>query len=263
MTNTSISAPPRPQTNRRGDAIRFAEVNGTRIRYIEAGADHPGLPVVLLHGYQAGGDYWYPHLLPALCAERRVIAPDIPGFGYSGRLPSYNLSAFAKIINAFLDALGIEQTGLLGHSMGGQVAIATAAEQPARIRKLVLVDSAGLARTEPRWQVPIKMIADRSTFHVGIYPTMIRLSTRATALRPALQMLQSEFVDGYLPRLTMPTLIVWGSRDRIVPLEHGVFLVKQIPGARIAIIRGAGHMPFYQKPQEFNRIVLSFLRRPE
>ena len=65
----------------------------------------------------------------------------------------------------------------------------------------------------------------------------------------------------YLRQLTMPTLIVWGSRDRVVPLEHGAVLARHIPHAKLVVIRAAGHLPFYQKAQEFNRIVLSFLKQ--
>jgi pimeloyl-ACP methyl ester carboxylesterase len=74
-------------------------------------------------------------------------------------------------------------------------------------------------------------------------------------------MIRHESVGDMLSALSLPTLILWGSRDRVVPLEHGAHMAQHIPGARLAIIRGAGHMPFYEKPNECNKIVLSFLRR--
>ena len=76
-------------------------------------------------------------------------------------------------------------------------------------------------------------------------------------------MIRTESVAGMLETLRVPTLIIWGSRDRVVPLEHGAYLAQHIPGARIAIIRAAGHMPFYEKPAECNKLVLSFLRKDE
>jgi pimeloyl-ACP methyl ester carboxylesterase len=231
------------------------------VRYIEAGTAHDGLPLVLLHGYRAGADLWLPFTLPGLSTEHRVIAPDLPGFGYSGPLSHYDLPAYADALRSFLDALNIEQINLLGHSMGGQIAIALAAAYPDRVNALVLADSAGMPRVEPRWLVPFKMLADSSLRHWRLYPSLMRLGVRASAGREGLKLLQAAHVHGYLKSLTMPVLVIWGSRDRVVPLEHGALLVRAIPNARLAVVRGAGHMPYYQKPHEFNRIVLSFLRR--
>ena len=104
------------------------------------------------------------------------------------------------------------------------------------------------------------MLTDASLRHVRLYPMIMRLGVKATAGREGLYMVQREHVSRILKSLTMPVLVVWGSRDRVVPLEHGALLSRYIPHARLAVIRGAGHMPFYQKPEEFNRIVLAFLR---
>jgi pimeloyl-ACP methyl ester carboxylesterase len=184
----------------------------------------------------------------------------VPGFGLSAAMPAYGLLPYAVVLQAFLDALGVEQINLLGHSMGAQVAIVMAARQPERINKLVLVDSAGLPRLEPNWQVPLKRLTDSSMWSLRQYSLRRRLGPRAAARREGLQILRKEHVGHYLKSLTMPTLIVWGSRDRVVPLEHGALMARHIPHARLAVIRAAGHAPFYQKPDEFNRLVLTFLR---
>jgi pimeloyl-ACP methyl ester carboxylesterase len=239
---------------------RFIEVIGTRIRFIEAGLDHAGPPLLMLHGHRDEADHWFPNPLPALAGEHRVIAPDLPGFGLSGEMPEYGLPQYAAVMQAFLDALRVERANLLGHSMGAQVAIVMAAPQPERINKLVLVDSAGLPRLDPPWQVPLKMLADSSTWSLRQYPLHMRFGARPAARREGLHILQKERVGNYLKSLTMPTLIVWGSRDRVVPLEHGALMARHIPHARLAVIRAAGHVPFYQKPDEFNRLVLTFLR---
>lgn len=118
---------------RAGSIEHYVEVRGTRVRYLEAGSTNPGPPLVMLHGFRAGADYWFPHTLPALAEERHVIALDLPGYGYSGGLAEYDLSSYATFMIAFLDALGLQSVNLLGHSMGAQVAIATAAKQPERV----------------------------------------------------------------------------------------------------------------------------------
>jgi pimeloyl-ACP methyl ester carboxylesterase len=239
---------------------RYIELGGTRIRFIEAGTEHPGPPLLMLHGYRHTAGYWFPNPLPAIAAEHHVIAPDLPGFGLSGEMPEYGLLEYAAIMHAFLDALNVKGANLLGHSMGAQVAIVMAAKQPERINKLVLVDSAGLPRLEPHWQVPLKTLTDSSLWSLRRYPMRFRLGAQAVARREGFQVLQKEHVGNYLKSLTMPTLIVWGSRDRVVPLEHGALMARHIPHARLAVIRAAGHMPFSQKPEEFNRLVLGFLR---
>ena len=255
-------------TPRRGNqpsgatAEKYIDAQGTRIRYLEAGAEHAGSPLLLLHGYGVGADIWFPHTLPGLARYRHLIALDLPGFGYSGALPDYNLGAYAASLEAFMNALGLDRVDLLGHSLGAQIAIAAAADLPQRISRLVLVGSAGLPRLEPRWQVPVKMLADASMRHFRLYPTVLRLALRARAREAGLNILRQEHVGNYLKALEMPTLVIWGSRDRVVPLEHGSLLARLIPIARLAVIRGAGHMPFYQKPHHFNRLVLAFLGRP-
>src|SRR5205809_4546282 len=102
---------------RAGSVERFVDVKGTRVRYVEAGVGNPGPPLVMLHGYRAGADYWFPRPLPALAREHHVIALDLPGYGYSGGLAEYGLSSYAAFMAAFLDALGLERVNLLGHSM--------------------------------------------------------------------------------------------------------------------------------------------------
>jgi pimeloyl-ACP methyl ester carboxylesterase len=260
MKNTYTLAREMGAWTRAGSIEHHVEVEGTHIRYLEAGMGNPGPPLVLLHGYRAGADYWFPHPLPELAQEHHIIALDLPGYGYSGGLAEYGLSAYTAFLLAFLDALGVQSVNLLGHSMGAQLAIAMAAKQPERVHKLVLVDSAGLPRLEPFWQAPIRMFGDASARHVRLLPLMMRLGARAVAGREGLRMLQKEHVSNILKSLTMPTLVVWGSRDRVIPLEHGALMARHIPNARLAVIRNAGHMPFYQKPQEFNRLVLAFLR---
>jgi pimeloyl-ACP methyl ester carboxylesterase len=236
-------------------------VQGVRTRYIEAGAENGGVPLILIHGYNGSCDYWMPHTLPSLSSERHVIALDLPGNGLSGKLPSHSLDAYTDFLAAFVSLLGFDKVDLLGHSMGGQLAIAAVARYPHLYRKLVLVDSAGLPElVKTQWLAPIKMLTDSSLRQVRMYPTFVKIGLRARAGREGLKIIRSSSIRRDLKQLNVPTLIVWGSRDRVVPLEHGAFMAKHIPGARLAIIRGAGHMPFYEKPQECGRLILSFLR---
>jgi pimeloyl-ACP methyl ester carboxylesterase len=258
MRSTSTLSRPRPR-KRRAKTGDYIAVDGSSIRYIEAGRDNPGPVLLMLHGWKAGADLWFPHTVPALAARFHVIALDLPGYGFSDPVHDRKLATYATFTNHFCDALGLDDVYLLGHSMGGQIAVAAAAQRLDRFRKLVLVDSAGLPHKSPRWREPLGMLTDSSTRHWLLYPTALRLGVKSAAGMAVVPVLRQDLVMSHLKSLTMPTLIVWGSRDRIVPLEHGALMARMIPRARLAIIHGAGHMPFYQKPEEFNRLVTNFL----
>lgn len=250
--------------SRDSDASWYVEVKGVRVRYMDEGSRNGGIPLLIVHGYNGSCDYWYPHTIPVLAAERHVIAPDLPGNGLSARMPEHTLESYAAFIIDFIDARGIEQIDLLGHSMGGMIGIAAATRHPERFRKLVLIDSAGLPELVKRpWLAPIKMLGDSSLRQVRYYPTFVKIGLRARTPREGLKMIRTQSVASMLASLRVPTLIIWGSRDRVVPLEHGAYMAQHIPGARLAIIRAAGHMPFYEKPEECNRLVLGFLRKGE
>ena len=239
------------------------EVGGITIRYLEAGSQQPGLPILMLHGFQAGADLWFPHPVPALAEQYHVIAPDLPGFGDSGPMPEYGVVPYATTMFAFIDALGHERFNLIGHSLGAQVGITMAAMQPDRVNRLMVVDGSGLPQSGPRWLNPVKMVADASSWHLRLYPTLFRLMRKSKAFKEGEPMPQHDDITDHLKHVTCPTLVVWGSRDRVAPLEHGAFLAKQMPRARLVIIRGAGHMPFYQKPAQFLKLARTFFSADE
>jgi pimeloyl-ACP methyl ester carboxylesterase len=257
MTATSTAA----KTSRRAAHIeRKVDVNGISVRYLEGGVEHPGPPVVLAHGFIVGADLWYPYTFPAVAERFHVYALDLPGFGGSGELQEYSVEAYGRFMIAFLDGLGLDAIQLVGHSMGGQVAIGAAAREPERIRRLALIESAGLPRTGSHVMASLMMLADRSTFDVALYPRLLRLFLRSRVFGPCYKMIYNDSVYPLLDNLTMPTLVVWGSRDRVIPLEYATLFARNIPRARLTIMRGCGHRPFYQKPALFNKILFGFLK---
>ena len=259
--STVMQAVKRALTLAKPGRDRYADVQGVRIRYLEEGAHNPGAPLVIVHGYNGSCDYRYPDFLLSMGANHHVIALDLPGCGLSGKLPTHTLEAYVDFFSAFLSALDIPQADLLGHSMGGLIAISLAVRYPHQVRKLVLVDSAGLPElVRPQWLAPLKMLTDLSMRHFRLYPTFIKIGLRARAGVEGLHIIRRESVRRVLRQVQTPTLVLWGSRDRVIPLEHGAFMARQIPNARFAVVRGAGHMPFYEKPQQCNSIVLAFLR---
>ena len=264
MKSTSTSARtarlrlPLPRSRARHD--RYARVDGVRVRYVEAGAEHGGVPLVIVHGYNGSCDYWYPQTVLGLAERRHVIAVDLPGNGLSGKLEAHNMETLSHFIVRFVETLGYERADLMGHSMGGFLAVAAANARPERVRSLVLVDSAGLPDLVKRlWLVPIVALADSSMRQWRFYPTFIKIGLRARTARECLRMVSRVSMREMLAKLDLPVFVLWGEKDRVVPVEHGYYMAEHIAGAKLAVVAGVGHMPFYEKPAECNRLILDFI----
>ena len=232
-----------------------------RIYYEEAGA---GPPVILVHGL-AGSSRWWRRNIEALARHYHVYVIDLIGFGRSQGRHSFVLNEAAESLRAWMDRLGLEEASVIGHSMGGVIAIDLAAQFPERVRRLVLVDAAafsfferallhnavGLAKT--LWYLPF-----------GFLPLLFTDAFRAgpwTLWKAGRELLTTD-IRTLLARMAVPALIVWGERDRVVPIEIGKRLHEELPGAELVVLEEAGHNPMWDRPEAFNRTVLSFLQRP-
>ena len=223
-------------------------------------AGDSGPPLVLLHGL-AGSDAWWRRNMPALSGEFRVTAIDLPGFGSSHRDARLILDEVPAQVDALLGELGIERAHVMGHSMGGLVAGGLAAEHPQRVDRLVLVD-AGFLSLDPtlrhRVTGPLKTLPWTS---LTILPTLLRDVARSGPVRMAratAEVLRKDWRHK-LPAITAPTLVVWGEHDRICNPRIGEEIAAVVPGARLVIIPGAGHIPMWEKQAAFDREVLGFL----
>jgi pimeloyl-ACP methyl ester carboxylesterase len=220
--------------------------------------------VVLLHGL-SGSALWWRRNVPALAKRYRVVLPELVGFGRSPaprRLPP--VAETADLLDGWMGELGLQRVHLVGHSMGGQIAIHLAARHPSRLDRLVLVDAAGI----PRPLTPRNAL--RFAMEVGplwrwgdprFLPTVVRdaLIAGPRTVVGAIAHILRDDVRPLLARITAPTLIVWGERDNLVPLLHGAELRQRIPHAQLAVLRGAGHNPMVDRAADFNRVLLRFL----
>lgn len=243
--------------------LRRTRVGGFTIHSEHAGE---GSAVVLLHGL-SGSRRWWRFTTPALARRFRVHVPELVGFGGS-RAPTRHpdLPEMAKILAEWIERLDETSPRLIGHSMGGQVAIHIAAEH-LRPEKLVLVCSTGLPR-------PLS-IGEAARFVTGampprrwgsptFVPTIAADAVRAgpLALLYATRNLLRDDVSALLPMIPCPTLVVWGALDPLVPVDHGRSLARMIPGARLVVLGDAAHNPMADRPTEFNRVLLDFLDAP-
>ena len=241
---------------------QLIRLDGHRVYSEHFGA---GAPVVLLHGL-SGSQRWWRYTVPALAREYAVHVLDLVGFGASRRPPRQpSIAEMAALVAAWAGRLGIERPHLVGHSMGGQIALHLAAgDHP--LRSLVLVDAAGLPRAYTLREVA-RFVADalppRAWGTPRFLPTIALDALRAgprALLRAGLHVLADD-VSPLLSRISVPTLVVWGEYDPLIPLEHGRRLADAIRDARFVVIAGAAHNVMCDRPAEFNRVLLDFLAR--
>lgn len=233
-------------------------IDGVPIAYQAIGH---GEPVVLVHGLSGSGRWWQRNVT-ALGQSFRVYVVDLIGFGASRGPRHFVLSEASDYLVRWLDVLGIERTHVIGHSMGGFIAADMAADHPRRVSKLVLVDAAILPRAPGLLRNALGLLKVRSTVPISFWPILITDAIRCgpiTLWEAARDVLQAD-LRPKLRAIDAPTLVVWGDHDRLVPLDHGCQLVDLIRASRLAILPGAGHNPMWDRPDQFNPLVVGFLQ---
>jgi pimeloyl-ACP methyl ester carboxylesterase len=268
--------------------LHSCAVHGSRVNYVEMGQ---GPPVVLIHGLSGCWQNWLENI-PRLARRHRVIALDLPGFGES-ELPQEEISipGYGRFVDAFLGEIDVERGGLVGNSMGGFIAAETTIAHPSRVEKLVLVSAAGLVRVGNSQLYALERAArlfhpltaaflarrehlvrrpglrKRMLFGVVRYPDRIApelaYEVASGAGKPgfldALNAIVNYDFRDRLPEISVPTLIVWGRNDRIVPVSGAHEYEELIPNARRVIFEDTGHVPMLERPARFNQIVEEFL----
>jgi pimeloyl-ACP methyl ester carboxylesterase len=235
------------------------EINGIETVVLEAGA---GDPLVYLHG--AGTVTGFGALLP-IAEGNRLIVPNHPGFGLSADDPSITSFDDHLLHNLdLLDALELGEVTLAGHSMGGYLASRLAALQPARVKRLVLVAPWGLRVREhptvdflsiPDEDLMGRLSANLAVFegHIPMPPTPEFFAERYRETTSASRVLWERPYDRklgkWLHRVTMPTLILWGAEDRIIPAEQAQFWAERISGATVRVLPGVGHLVADESPE--------------
>jgi pimeloyl-ACP methyl ester carboxylesterase len=269
---------------------RYVRVNGRRVRYWMQG-EGPGL--ILVHGLAGSVEFWQYNVGP-LAIEHRVCALDLLGFGGSDKeIEDLSLEYAASFLTQFMDAVGLERASLAGNSLGGLVCAQTAVRSPERVAKLILVDSAGfgseLSAFLRLWSVPVlgdlvfrlyqrafaslrrwilrdsssiddEWLAEAATVlrTPGVRENALRIARMGVSLRGQRREMFAD-LHRELAGMEVPTLIIWGRRDPVVPVAHANAARELIPRAQVRIMEGCGHMPQLERPDEFNRLVLDFL----
>jgi pimeloyl-ACP methyl ester carboxylesterase len=265
------------------------ELPGAEVNYVDYGE---GEPILFVHGLAGCWRNWLENI-PYFASNHRVLALDLPGFGHSP-VPSWDISmpAYGQLLHDFLAKLGIERVAaLVGNSMGGFVSTEAVIQQPERFDRLVLVSAAGISFAEMkgrRTQALARSIEAAAPFLAGDRrfvltrpgvrqfafggvmrtPAKLRPELLGEQARPGLS--APGFADamvsisGYdtrqrLPEIEIPTLVVWGLNDRIVPVEAALGYHRLIPRSRLEIFERTGHVPMLERPARFNALVEEFM----
>ena len=273
----------------------YLEVDGKLVHFRRAGPVPdplalvaPKPPLVLIHGLM-GSSMDFEHVQPALAADRTVIAIDLIGFGLSDKSTALNYSKrfMAETIAGLMCQLGFERYDVLGHSMGGEVALNLALHHAEQVNRLILLDSAGLTADGapgensqgrqtrlPHWLIEVvfkNVLLEKAVFKTCLYNPDPFMPLAFEKLYYFVQQIPAETlakfiadsdsgsVAGRLSEIRQKTRIIWGEQDRIIPISQGQALAAAIPGSQLQVIGQCGHLPYLEKPEELVRLVKDFL----
>ena len=248
-------------------------------------------PVILIHGLMSSTHEWTKNI-DALAAAHQVFAIDLVGFGFSSRVtePTYSVKQYARSVREFLDAHGIARAHIVGHSLGGAIALQFAHDYGARVDKLILIDPAAyifrlfkavqfasrvphlprtlgslmLCNPHVHRSALRNALGDPTRLDEEMLAARMRASRVRGTLDALLAMLASPHVSDLpegLSEITAPALILWGDRDTALPLRHGQRLARDLPNSELVILEGAGHVPNEEFPDIVNTLMLDFLNK--
>ncbi len=277
--------------------LKETTLHGHRVAYRSAGS---GPAIVLVHGITSTSATWE-RVMPYLATRFTVIAPDLLGHGQSAKpRGDYSLGAYASGVRDLMVTLGHESASLVGHSLGGGVAMQFAYQFPERCERLVLVDSGGLGRevnlllraaTLPLSEVVLPLLANARLLDAGraVGRMFGRVGLQAGTDMAELARGHASLADGesraafvhtlrtivepggqrvnasdrlYLAE-NIPFMLVWGERDPIIPVEHGMAAHELVRSSRLEVFEGVGHFPHMDDPQRFLDVLLDFIDSTE
>jgi pimeloyl-ACP methyl ester carboxylesterase len=253
---------------------RICKVNGIGVHYFTKGE---GAPLIILHGGSDGADAWKANI--ALLAKHyRVFAPNLPGFGLSAEvLSSYKVNDLADFIDQFAANLGLQKFYLMGHSFGGGIAAHYALKYPQKVRKLILVSSLCLGK-EIAWWIRLvslpgiynfmgettlavyKMIKKAAKF-LGPWDVVQPITHASVQIGSEIANFtqQTIVLMEQLPSLLMPTLVLWGEKDPVVPAYQAYEAAALIPDCRVRVFAKCGHSVYRERLNDFSSEISGFL----
>lgn len=256
----------------------FIQVDGNKIRYLESGDSKHVL--VLIHGLGASAERWS-KVIPIFAKQYLVIVPDLIGYGYSDKpVADYTPEFFTAFLEKFFIALKITRPIIIGSSLGGQIAADYASTHPDKVEKLILVSPAGsMKQSTPALDAYIMAALypnDESAKNVfelmessgheidgqivqGFIERMKLPNAKLAFMSTILGLKNSEVITPKLHTIACPTLIIWGSKDPVIPIQYADNFLTNIKDCRFFRMDNCGHTPYVQDPETFSSTVLEFI----
>ena len=257
---------------------KFLQIDGNKIRYLESGDSKQTL--VLVHGLGASAERWE-HVIPLFADNFRIIVPDLIGFGLSDKPQvDYTPEFFSEFLEKFFVASGTKRPYLVGSSLGGQISVEYTVSHPNNVEKLILVSPAGVMKqSTPALDAYIIAAlypnehSAKNAFELmegsgdnidqkiinGFIERMRLPNAKLAFMSTVLGLKNSELITSKLSSISVPTLIIWGSRDPVIPINHADSFVSAIQDCQFFRMDGCGHTPYVQDPCTFASKVLEFL----
>jgi len=249
-------------------------INALKINFKVAGQ---GPAILVLHGWGGSSSSWTKVLEFLSLKGYKVICPDFPGFGKSDSPPfSWDVADYMKWVVSFVKSQDLDELFLLGHSFGGRVAVKFALFYPEKIKALILCNSAGI-KHEPGFKTRIifrlvhigniifspKLLARFKDKARHILYSFLRHKDYVKAkgvMRQSIKKVLEEDLLPVLSKIKTKTLIIWGEKDKMVPVKDAYMFNEKIDNSKLEILAGTGHSPHLEKPKELVDIILKFLR---
>ncbi len=257
---------------------KFLQIDGNKIRYLESGDSKQTL--VLIHGLGASAERWE-HVIPLFADNFRIIVPDLIGFGLSDKPQvDYTPEFFSEFLEKFFVASGIKYLYLVGSSLGGQISVEYTVSHPNNVKKLVLVSPAGVMKQSTPALDAYIIAALYPTEHSaknafelmegsgdnidqkiinGFIGRMRLPNAKLAFMSTVLGLKNSESITSKLSSISTPTLVIWGSQDPVIPINHADSFLSAIQDCQFFRMDGCGHTPYVQDPCTFASKVLEFL----
>jgi pimeloyl-ACP methyl ester carboxylesterase len=270
--------------------LHQVEIDGTAVNYVDIGSGERH-PIVFVHGLGGQWQNWLENI-PRAAQQRRVIAIDLPGFGVSP-MPrdKITIPGYGRTVNALCDRLGLGVVELVGNSMGGFISAEVAIQFPQRVDRLILVSAAGITSADldrrpvltlgriatalTHWSAPLdhKIASRPKARHLALafvarHPSLLKADLAYEGFfkgtgKPGfddalLACLDYDFRER-LPEIGVPTLIVWGEQDSIIPVKDAHEFDRLIPDSRLLVLAQTGHISMAERPVAFNDVMMDFL----
>lgn len=267
---------------------KFYKIDGFEVHYRDEGNKNDSIPLVLIHGTSSSLHTW-DSIVPALSNKKRVIRLDLPAFGLTGPHPQrdYSIDFYTQFIDAFLNAIGVQQYIIAGNSLGGSIAWNQALRYPNKVKQLILINSGGYPKKNEKGNIGFKLAStpivgdillkftprgiikksvedvysDKTKVSDELVQRYFDLLLRAGNRQATLDIFKQRKSGGSekIKNIQTPTLIIWGEDDQLIDVSNAYLFHKDILNSKLAIIPKTGHVPMEENPSALLKAINQFI----